>query len=172
MWIRRLNRYLAKIHIYPQYRYTLQRKHHFPWTLQIDLRKNNMCNIKYHLLLQQFFLSLDLKCFGNISAWECNNLDLSLHLVLYQYFRKNLSTTKYLRGDPLCFQAPISSHTISFTFLKLEFDIEKVTLLDTSMCCYLHKYSSSYDPSDILTISSHWYGCVLHGGAGKYISPL
>ena len=171
MWIRRLNSIRLK------YIFTHNTDIHYKENIfSLELCKwiygKIMCNIKYHLLLQQFFLSLDLKCFGNISAWECNNLDLSLHLVLYQYFRKNLSTTKYLRGDLLCFQAPISSHTISFTFLRLEFDIKKVTLLDTSMCCYLHKYSSSYDPSDILTISSHWYGCVLHGGTGKYISPL
>ena len=43
-------------------------------------------------------------------------------------FPEELMTTKYLRGDPLCFQAPISLHTISFTFLKLEFDTKKVSI--------------------------------------------
>ena len=58
------------------------------------------------------------------------------------------------------FPTPISWHTISFTFLKLEFDInlefdiKKVTLLDASVGWDLHKYSSSYDSSNVLTISS------------------
>ena len=134
MWIRLLNRYLAKIHIYPQDWYTLQRKHHFPWTLQMDLRKNNICNIKYQLLLQQLFLSLDLKCFGNISAWKCNNLDLSLHLVLSHYFRRTYPLQN-IRGE---------THYVSKPSYQAE-DLQLQTILKTnSWTCIFQRFCPDF----------------------------
>ena len=71
------------------------------------------------------------------------------------------------------FSCPISLYKISFTFLKLEFDIKYYyIILDTSMGQHLHKYPFLCDPSNILPVSSHCDTVVFFMKTGKYVSSL
>ena len=54
----------------------------------------------------------------------------------------DLSTSKRLSGEP-CFHAPISSRTISLTFLNFALDIRNVALFEIKSGCDVHKHSGS-----------------------------
>ena len=53
----------------------------------------------------------------------------------------DLGTSKRLSGEPLCFHAPISSQTISLTFLKFALDVRNVTIFEIISGCDVHKHS-------------------------------
>ena len=55
----------------------------------------------------------------------------------------HFSTSKRLSGEPLCFHTPISSQTISLTFLKIALDIRNVALSEIISGCDVHKHSGS-----------------------------